>query len=143
MSSWVRWGVPAAAIAITLPAYVYQYSTVGAAQQQAFRGARFEEIHQRVWKALAGGRVAGNFFVDRVIGKHLYIDYSVALDRMEVSAAWKSWPTENPTALKWRMRAGFRNSSARATAALSKSIRTFATSRAPPCRRPRRAERFP
>ncbi|TPW00539.1 MAG: hypothetical protein USCAAHI_00011 [Beijerinckiaceae bacterium] len=54
MDSWVRWGVPAAAIAITLPAYAYQYSTVGAAQQQAFPGARFEEIQpQRVWKALA------------------------------------------------------------------------------------------
>jgi Na+-translocating ferredoxin:NAD+ oxidoreductase RnfG subunit len=46
-----------------------------AAQQQAFPGAIQP---QRVWKALAGGRVAGYFFVDHVIGK--YIDYSVALN---------------------------------------------------------------
>jgi hypothetical protein len=81
MDGWVRWGVPAAAVAITLPAYAYQISTVGAAQQQAFPGAIQP---QRVWKALAGG-LAGYFFVDHVIGKHLYIDYSVALN-----AAWKS-----------------------------------------------------
>jgi hypothetical protein len=81
MDGWVRWSAPAAAIAITLPAYAYQYATVGSAQQQAFPAARFEEVQpQRVWKALAGGRVAGYFFVDHVIGKHLYIDYSVALE---------------------------------------------------------------
>jgi len=33
----------------------------------------------RVWKAEAGGRVAGFFIFDRVVGKHLYIDYAVAL----------------------------------------------------------------
>jgi Na+-translocating ferredoxin:NAD+ oxidoreductase RnfG subunit len=81
MDGWIRWSAPAAAIAVAFPAYSYQYSTVGAAQQQAFPGARFEEIQpQRVWKALVGGRVTGYFFVDHVIGKHLYIDYSVALD---------------------------------------------------------------
>src|ERR1700730_18850115 len=80
MDGWIRWRAPAAAIAIALPAYAYQYSTVGTAQQQAFPGARFEEIQpQRVWKALAGDRLTGYFFVDHVIGKHLYIDYSVAL----------------------------------------------------------------
>ena len=81
MDGWIRWAAPAAAVAITIPAYVYQYSSVGAAQQQAFPGARFEEVQpQRVWKAVAGGRVEGYFFVDHVIGKHLNIDYSVALD---------------------------------------------------------------
>ncbi|QBR70308.1 FMN-binding domain-containing protein [Beijerinckiaceae bacterium] len=81
MSDWVRWTAPAAAIAMALPAYAYQYTTVGGAQQQAFPGARFEEIQsQRVWKARAGDKVVGYFFVDHVIGKHLYIDYSVALD---------------------------------------------------------------
>ena len=80
MDGWIRWSAPAAAIAISLPAYAYQYSTVGTAQQQAFPGARFAEIQpQRVWKALAGDRLIGYFFVDHVIGKHLYIDYSVAL----------------------------------------------------------------
>lgn len=80
MDGWIRWSVPAAAIAIALPAYATQYSTVGSAQSQAFPGARFEEIQsRRVWKALAGDRLIGYFFVDHVIGKHLYIDYSVAL----------------------------------------------------------------
>jgi hypothetical protein len=80
MDGWIRWGAPAAAIAITLPAYAYQYATVGTAQQQAFPGARFEEIYpQRIWKVLVGNRIAGYFFVDHVIGKHLYIDYSVAV----------------------------------------------------------------
>ena len=36
-------------------------------------------VSGRIWKALSGGRLAGYFFVDHVIGKHLYIDYSVAL----------------------------------------------------------------
>lgn len=80
MNGWIRWSTPAAVAAIALPAYAYQYATVGSAQQQAFPGARFEEIHpQRIWKAVTGDRVAGYFFVDHVIGKHLYIDYSVAV----------------------------------------------------------------
>ena len=80
MDGWIRLGAPAAAIAITLPAYAYQYLSVGAARQQAFPGARFEEIQpRRVWKARAGDRLIGYFFVDHVIGKHLYIDYAVAL----------------------------------------------------------------
>jgi len=80
MNEWIRWTVPAAAAAITLPAYAYQYATVGQAQQQAFPGAQFEEVQPgRVWKALAGGKTAGYFFVDHVIGKHLYIDYAVAV----------------------------------------------------------------
>lgn len=81
MTDWIRWNGPVAAIVITLPAYGYEYTTVGGAQQQAFPGARLEEIQaQRVWKARAGDKVIGYFFVDHVIGKHLYIDYSVALD---------------------------------------------------------------
>ena len=42
-------------------------------------GSAFRGNSQRVWKALAGERLIGYFFVDHVIGKHLYIDYSVAL----------------------------------------------------------------
>lgn len=80
MDGWIRWSAPAAAIAIAFPAYAYQYTTVGAAQQQAFPGAQFEEIHAgRIWKAVSGGRPVGYFFVDHVIGKHLYIDYTVAI----------------------------------------------------------------
>lgn len=80
MHEWIRWSVPAATVAAVLPAYAYQYATIGQAQQQAFPGARFEEIHpQRIWRAVSGGGVAGYFFVDHVIGKHLYIDYTVAV----------------------------------------------------------------
>jgi Na+-translocating ferredoxin:NAD+ oxidoreductase RnfG subunit len=80
MDGWIRWSAPAAAITIAFPAYAYQYTTIGAAQQQAFPGAQFEEVHAgRIWKAVAGGRTAGYFFVDHVIGKHLYIDYTVAI----------------------------------------------------------------
>jgi Na+-translocating ferredoxin:NAD+ oxidoreductase RnfG subunit len=80
MDGWIRWGAPAAAIAIALPAYAYQYSSAEEAMQQTFPEAEFQAIHPgRIWKALSGGRLAGYFFVDHVIGKHLYIDYSVAL----------------------------------------------------------------
>jgi hypothetical protein len=80
MDGWIRWSAPAAAIAIAFPAYAYQYSSAGEAMQQAFPGAQFQEINPgRIWKALSGGRLAGYFFVDHVIGKHLYIDYSVAV----------------------------------------------------------------
>jgi Na+-translocating ferredoxin:NAD+ oxidoreductase RnfG subunit len=35
---------------------------------------------QQVWRAQADGRLLGFFIVDYVIGKHLVIDYSVALE---------------------------------------------------------------
>ena len=58
-----------------------QYLSIEEAQKQAFPSAtHFTEVQAgRVWKAEAGGRVAGFFIFDRVIGKHLYIDYAVAL----------------------------------------------------------------
>jgi Na+-translocating ferredoxin:NAD+ oxidoreductase RnfG subunit len=74
--------MPAAAImSIASPAHAVQYLSIGEAQKQAFPSATsFIEVQPgRVWKAEAGGRVAGFFILDRVIGKHLYIDYAVAL----------------------------------------------------------------
>jgi Na+-translocating ferredoxin:NAD+ oxidoreductase RnfG subunit len=82
MTKWVRLSLPAAAIAsIASPAYAMQYLTIEEAQKQAFPSAtHFSEIQAgRVWKAEAGGRVVGFFIFDRVIGKHLYIDYAVTL----------------------------------------------------------------
>ena len=82
MTQWVRYTLPAAAIAaIASPAYSMQYLSIEEAQKQAFPSAtHFTEVQAgRVWKAEAGGRVAGFFIFDRVIGKHLYIDYAVAL----------------------------------------------------------------
>jgi len=80
--NWVRYTLPAAAIAsIASPAYAVQYLSIDQAQKQAFPSAtRFVEVQAgRVWKAEAGGRVVGFFVFDRVVGKHLFIDYAVAL----------------------------------------------------------------
>ncbi|WP_375786049.1 FMN-binding protein [Bradyrhizobium sp. Pha-3] len=80
--SWVRYTLPAAAIvSAASPAYAVQYLSIEEAQKQAFPSAtNFTEVQAgRVWKAEAGGKVAGFFIFDRVIGKHLFIDYAVAL----------------------------------------------------------------
>jgi Na+-translocating ferredoxin:NAD+ oxidoreductase RnfG subunit len=82
MTRWDQYAMPAAAImSIASPAYAAQYLSIGEAQKQAFPSATsFTEVQPgRVWKAEAGGRVAGFFIFDRVVGKHLYIDYAVAL----------------------------------------------------------------
>jgi Na+-translocating ferredoxin:NAD+ oxidoreductase RnfG subunit len=82
MTQWTRYAVPAAAImSIAAPAYAAQYLTIDEARKQAFpQASSFVEVQPgRVWKAEAGGHVAGFFIFDRVIGKHLYIDYAVAL----------------------------------------------------------------
>jgi hypothetical protein len=82
MTSWVRLTLPAAAIvSVASPAYAVQYLTVDAAQKLAFPAAsRFIENGGTTWKAQAGDRLLGLFVLDHVIGKHLYIDYAVALD---------------------------------------------------------------
>ncbi len=80
--SWVRYTLPAAAIvSAASPAYAVQYLSIEEAQKQAFPSAtHFTEVQAgRVWKAEAGGKVAGFFVFDRVVGKHLFIDYAVAL----------------------------------------------------------------
>ena len=80
--TWVRYTLPAAAfVSAASPAYAVQYLSIEEAQKQAFPSAtNFTEVQAgRVWKAEAGGKVAGFFVFDRVIGKHLFIDYAVAL----------------------------------------------------------------
>jgi hypothetical protein len=78
MSGWIRWTMPAAVMAASAPAYAVQYLSVSEAQKLAFPSASLtEEQPGRVWKASTGGR----FILDHVIGKHLYIDYAVSLDR--------------------------------------------------------------
>jgi hypothetical protein len=75
--------LPAAAIvsSIASPAGAVQYLTVDAAQKLAFPSAtRFVENGGTSWKAMAGERLLGLFVLDHVIGKHLYIDYAVAID---------------------------------------------------------------
>jgi hypothetical protein len=81
MTSWVRLTLPAAVVASVSPAYAVQYLTIDAAQKLAFPSAnRFVENGGLTWKAQTGDRLLGLFVVDHVIGKHLYIDYAVALD---------------------------------------------------------------
>jgi len=82
MTSWVRLTLPAAAIvSVAPPAFAVQYLTVDAAQKAAFPAAtRFVDNGGATWKAQAGDRLLGLFVLDHVIGKHLYIDYAVALD---------------------------------------------------------------
>jgi Na+-translocating ferredoxin:NAD+ oxidoreductase RnfG subunit len=82
MLDWIRWTLPAAAVAaVASPAYAVVYLSVGAAQKAAFPSAtRFVDNDGRSWKAMAGDRLLGLVVLDHVIGKHLYIDYAVALD---------------------------------------------------------------
>jgi len=82
MTDWVRLTLPAAVVAsIASPAYAVQYLSVDAAQKLAFPSAnRFVEYDGKSWKAQAGDKLLGLFVLDHVIGKHLFIDYAVALD---------------------------------------------------------------
>jgi len=105
VSDWVKWAAPPAIIvSIAGPAYCTQYLTIEEAQKLAFPAAtRFAEAHvvfkpsdvaaierrsgekvrtrgQQVWRALVEDRLVGFFIVDYVIGKHLVIDYALALE---------------------------------------------------------------
>jgi hypothetical protein len=77
MTGWLKWTAPVAAVmSVAAPAYAAQYMTVEEAQKQAFPNATFTEVQAgRVWKAQSGGY----FYYDHVVGKHLLIDYTVAI----------------------------------------------------------------
>ena len=77
MTGWLKWTAPVAAVmSAAAPAYAAQYMTVEEAQKQAFPGASLSEVQAgRVWKASSGGY----FYYDHVVGKHLLIDYTVAI----------------------------------------------------------------
>jgi Na+-translocating ferredoxin:NAD+ oxidoreductase RnfG subunit len=101
-ASWYRI-LPAALVTIApAPAAATIYLTIPAAQQALFPGARFVEHSlalsdmqrkaiaraagapgyekvQRVWEARSGSGRIGWFIVDRVIGKHDFITYALAL----------------------------------------------------------------
>src|ERR1700730_8748032 len=83
MTRWIRWTAPAALVmSVGSAAHAVQYLTIPEAQRRAFPSATNFTVVQtdRIWRAEAGNRVIGFFIFDRVIGKHLYIDYSIALD---------------------------------------------------------------
>jgi Na+-translocating ferredoxin:NAD+ oxidoreductase RnfG subunit len=104
MTQLPRWILPAAISAtVPLPSYAVQYLTVPAAQKLCFpESDQFVAAHvkftpaqikaieaaseqkqvlrgQEIWRAMKGGKLQGFFIVDYVIGKHLVIDYAVAL----------------------------------------------------------------
>jgi Na+-translocating ferredoxin:NAD+ oxidoreductase RnfG subunit len=82
MTKWISLTAPAAVLmSVSSAAHAVQYLTIPEAQKRAFPAASFAEVQAgRIWKAESGGRLLGFFIFDRVIGKHLYIDYAVALD---------------------------------------------------------------
>ena len=83
MTKWINWTAPAAVVmTVGSAAHAVQYLTIPEAQKHAFPSATgFTEVQAgRIWRAEAGGRLVGFFIFDRVIGKHLFIDYAVALD---------------------------------------------------------------
>jgi Na+-translocating ferredoxin:NAD+ oxidoreductase RnfG subunit len=82
MTNWIDWTAPAALVMSVGSAHAVQYLSLAEAQRHAFPSATNFSVVQadRIWRAEAGGRVVGFFIFDRVIGKHLYIGYSVALD---------------------------------------------------------------
>ena len=104
MDQLPRWILPAAiSVTVPLPCYAVQYLTISAAQKLCFPDCdRFAAAHvkftpaqiraieaasgqkellrgQEIWRATQGGKLEGFFIVDYVIGKHLVIDYAVAL----------------------------------------------------------------
>jgi FMN-binding domain len=83
MSKWLSWSVPPALVlSLSSAAHAVQYMSVAEAQKLAFPSAsRFVDMGDgHGFRAEAGGKNLGLFVVDHVIGKHLYIDYAVALD---------------------------------------------------------------
>jgi hypothetical protein len=74
----MRWTAPAAVmISVSAPAHAVQYLSVEEAQRAAFPSGHLTEVQPgRVWKSGSGGI----FVIDHVIGKHLYIDYAVAIE---------------------------------------------------------------
>ncbi len=67
-------------MAIAAPVHAAQYMSVEEAQKHAFPNASFTEVQAgRVWKAQGGGGAVGYFYYDHVVGKHLLIDYTVAV----------------------------------------------------------------
>jgi len=104
MTEWLRWTAPPAIVlSLASPVYAVQYLTVAQAQKVAFpsatqfvwapvvyrpdqvaaiekrSGEKVMSRGEQVWKAQKGNQFLGFFLVDYVIGKHLVIDYAVAL----------------------------------------------------------------
>jgi Na+-translocating ferredoxin:NAD+ oxidoreductase RnfG subunit len=100
-ASWFR-VLPAAVAVVAAPAAATVYLSIPAAQQALFPGARFVEHPltlndaqrraiarsagapgydkvQRIWEVRSGNGRIGWLMVDRVVGKHEFITYALAL----------------------------------------------------------------
>ena len=140
MMDAAKWAVPLGLVVFSAtPGYAIHYLAVDEAQRACFPGAdQFVVSHvvftpaqiqrisalsgqtpmargQQVWKAMKGGKLLGWLVVDYVIGKHLAIDYAVALSPTGSvsSAKSKSWNTARATAARFTARHGANNSTAR------------------------------
>jgi Na+-translocating ferredoxin:NAD+ oxidoreductase RnfG subunit len=105
MDERFKWLTPAAALLAAAPcSYATTYLSVTQAQKEAFpdadqfvsnniiftsaqvaaiqsaSGQKVMSRGQQVWKAARDGKLLGYFVLDYVIGKHLAIDYAVALN---------------------------------------------------------------
>jgi Na+-translocating ferredoxin:NAD+ oxidoreductase RnfG subunit len=105
MDERLKWLTPAAALLAAAPcSYATTYLSVTQAQKEAFpdadqfvsnniiftpaqvtaiqsaSGQKVMSRGQQVWNAKRGGKLLGYFILDYVIGKHLAIDYVVALN---------------------------------------------------------------
>jgi len=153
MDDRLKWFTPAAIVlASATPGFAVTYVNVAQAQKICFPKAdRFVPSNivftpaqvkaietrseqkvlvrgQQVWKAMSGERLLGYFIVDYVIGKHLAIDYAVALSpegevrEVEILTYRESYGGEinNPD---WRKQ--FVGKTARSSLALNDDIRNI------------------
>src|SRR5579872_7187305 len=99
-----HWLMPLASVVVCVPAQATQFLSLEQAQRLSFpeaseftpnnivfrpadissiekaSGQKVRSRGEQVWRAQAGTRLLGFFFLDYVIGKHEAIDYSVALN---------------------------------------------------------------
>jgi Na+-translocating ferredoxin:NAD+ oxidoreductase RnfG subunit len=153
MDERIKWLTPAALVLASAgPTYATTYLSVPAAQRICFPSAdQFVPHHivftdaqiksieaacgekvltrgQEVWKAIQGGKLLGYFIVDYVIGKHLAIDYAIALSavgqvrQVEILTYRESYGGEIRSA-DWRKQ--FVGKTSRSPLALNNDIRNI------------------
>jgi len=153
MDDRLKWLTPAALVLASAGStYATTYLGVAEAQRMCFPGAdQFVPRHivftatqikaievasgekiltrgQQVWKAIRAGKLQGYFIVDYVIGKHLAIDYALALSpagevrQLEILTYRESYGGEIRSA-DWRKQ--FEGKTSRSPLALNDDIRNI------------------
>jgi Na+-translocating ferredoxin:NAD+ oxidoreductase RnfG subunit len=149
----LKWLTPAVALLASVPcSYATTYLSVAQAQKEAFpdadqfvsknilftpaqikaieaaSGQKVLSRGQQVWNAMHAGKLQGYFIIDYVIGKHLAIDYAVALSpsgevlRIEILTYRESYGGEIRSA-DWRKQ--FIGKTARSRVSLNDDIRNI------------------